>query len=401
MDAIWRVRVCEKTGFCCFLAMLILCGCAGPAIETARSSFYLGRYEYAERSLRNIDKAEYDLVLLLMERGMIRQGLGEYSASSMDFIRASDLLERFETYSVSRGAASMLVNDTVKEFRGFPFERTLLHVFTAKNHLAEGHWNNAAVESRRIIRTLMEENRGEYPEDAYSRYMAGFCLEMIDDYSNASLQYRKAGALLKNIRVEEKNGRIIPAGFSVSKDGPGLVSDYDAELVCFVVSGKVPTRRDFEYRNWRVSEPVYGEIYCRGQYLGRSYVLTDSADLSFTSEQMDAARDAVKTVARVAIKEKIADSMDEQDELLGAIARLILIGLLEKPDMRRWETLPRWLGVARVNCPSDIKEFDVVFKTSSGMEAGRVHVVSPLMRRRNTFISFCRDLDSLRSEDGK
>jgi hypothetical protein len=65
---------------------------------------------------------------------------------------------------------------------------------------------------------------------------------------------------------------------------------------------------------------------------------------------------------------------------------------MERPDIRRWETLPRWLQVARVPCPPDLDSFDVVLKTFNGVTIRTIHVEKPITRRRNTFVSFCRDI---------
>jgi len=330
---------------------------------------------------------------------MARQLRGTYAKSSRDFIEAADFLEKLQTFSVSEGTASFVVNDAVQEFRGVPFERTLLHAFTAKNHLALGAWDSAAVEARRIIYSLTPGMRGDYPEDAYSRYMAGFCLEMIGDDSNAALQYRKAAALLKSVTIDASTGRparmttnAVPAGV----DGPPASTRLDrpaaTELVCFVIGGRSPTGSDTVKGYWPATSPVHGEIYCRGEYAGRSYTLADTLDLAFTTEQMQAARKAVKTVTRIAIKEGIASAVEENDELLGLLVRFILLGLLEQQDVRRWETLPRWLGVARVPCPDDLTDFEVVFKNAGGSELGRLAVREPIARRGNIFVSFCRDL---------
>ena len=62
--------------------------------------------------------------------------------------------------------------------------------------------------------------------------------------------------------------------------------------------------------------------------------------------------------------------------------RLILIGILEQPDIRRWETLPRWLQVARIPCPPDIREYDVVVKNAKGRTVRTFHVDGPITRRR-------------------
>jgi hypothetical protein len=239
---------------------------------------------------------------------------------------------------------------------------------------------------------------GDYPEDAYSRYMAGFCLEMIDDDSNAALQYRKAGALLPHIAIDDSTGRlslkttnaVTDAAVQEAPQSPG--DPPPAELVCFVLSGRAPTGWDSIDSRVNAVSDGYAEVFCRGRYLGRSYTLADTMDLAFTTDQMEMARKAVKTATRIAVKEGIAQAVESDDELLGGLVRAILIDLLERPDFRRWETLPRWLGVARVSCPQDMTDFDVVFKTPSGTSVRTVHVTRPITRRRNTFVSFCRDL---------
>lgn len=387
------------------LSALLLSGCATASLDSARYNFYAGRLQEADSKLESSTPLEKDRVLFLMERGTIRQALGEYEESSRDFIDASDQLEVFETYSVSKGASSWVVNDTVQDFKGTPFERTLLHAFTAKNHLARADWDNAAVEARRIIRTLIPEGRRDYPDDAYSRYMAGFCLEMIDDDSNAALQYRKASELLPNLMISETTGHLFPlqtngvptnatAGVTGrDKTPPAEDKVWGHELVCFVLMGRAPRETDTWSEQWKAGSPMYAEIYHQGKLLGRSYNLADTVELAFTTEQIEAVRKAVKTVGRVVLKEAIAESVERNsNEAVGDLVRFVLIGLLEQPDVRRWETLPRWLQVARVACPPGLQEYDVVFKNAYGGVMSRKHVTEPITRRRNTYVSFCRDI---------
>ena len=206
-----RVSMCLRPVGLVVLTALILCGCATPALDSARSNFYAGKYDKACETLDSAKIPENNQVLFRMERGTIRLFAGHYESSAQDYIEASDQLDKLETYSLSKGAASWVANDSVQDFRGTPYERTLLHAFTAKDHLAMANWDNAAVEARRIIKSLDSSARGNYPEDAYSRYMAGFCLEMIDDDSNAAIQYRRTSAQLSGIRVDENTGHLLPA----------------------------------------------------------------------------------------------------------------------------------------------------------------------------------------------
>ena len=384
------------------LAALILCGCATPALDSARSNFYAGKYDMACETLESAKVPENNRVLFRMERGTIRLFAGRYESSAKDYIDASDQLEKLETYSVSKGSASWVANDSVQDFRGTPYERTLLHAFTAKDHLAMANWDNAAVEARRIIKSLDSSARGNYPEDAYSRYMAGFCLEMIDDDSNAAIQYRRASARLSGIKVDENTGHILAVPLKPVTTNSAAIPDDPApsaekawpqELVCFVLLGRSARSCDAWRENWQPGQPMYAEIVHQGKLLGRSHNLADTVELAFTTDQIEAVRKMVKTVGRIMVKEAIADAVERnQNEALGALVRFVLIGLLERPDVRRWETLPQWLQVARVPCPPDLDSFEVVLKTFNGVTVRTIHVDKPITRRRNTFVSFCRDI---------
>lgn len=377
------------------LAGWLLCGCSTPGLDSARHDFYSGRFARANETLATAKAPEKDEVLFYMERGTVRQGLGLFDDSTKDFVKASDLIDRFETYSLTKGAASWVVNDSTENFRGTPYERTLLHAFTALNHLAQTNWDNAAVESRRIIKTLNPETRGKYPEDAFSRYMAGFGLELIDDDSNAALQYRDASRLARQVRIDENTGHPLPkpvttntadAAASGAREKP-----WPSELVCFVFTGRSPTHRETWERDWTPGIPLYAELRAGEQVLGRSYILTDTDDLAFQTEKLQALQKAAKTAARVVVKDVIADQVEQQDEFLGAVTRLILFAM-EQPDIRRWETLPRWLQVARVPCPPDLEQFEIVLKTSTGATYGAPQACKPVSRRNNTLIAFWRDI---------
>lgn len=363
------------------IAVLLLSGCAGHQLSSARTAFYAGRPAEAAQLLAEAKTTGRDRVLVLMERGTMRMAAGDYMGSVADFIQAHDEVERMTAVQVAQGTTSLVVNDTVQDYTGVPFERTLLHAMAAHDHFAVADWEKAAVEARRILNTLEDKARGDYPDVAYARYLAGFCLQMMDDESNAALQFRKAAALVPGLAIDDRTGRIGPAS---AASGP-------AELVCFIFIGGLHNPAAGSSVS-KLEKAAFAEIHHEGQLLGRSHNLSDTVDLAFTTEQKEAAKKLAKTAARVAIKETVSYQIAQDNELLGELVRLILVGILEQPDLRRWETLPRWLQVARVPCPADLTSFDVVFKNHQGVTTRTVSVTEPLARRRNTFVSYCRDL---------
>jgi hypothetical protein len=383
----------SRTGWCAVaLCLLLLSACSTHDLPEARNAFYQGNYAQAEEAIGTEKIDGKDSVLILMERGTIYQADGLYEKSSADFIQAYEILDLLQTYSVSEGAESWIINDTVYSFEGFPFERTLLHSMTALNHLAQGNWEDAGVEARRIIHSLKDEIRGEeYPDDPFSRYIAAFILEMTNDNSNARLQYQLADELLPNIHIDEK-GRLNKA-----VDSSPLKNSTERELICFFLIGSSPSMHDIrETVSDSFSIPQI-KIYTKGIALGEATILDNTYTLYTTSWDVEAPARLTKMAARIAAKEAMAVTLEQQDKALGALARIVLIGMLERPDFRRWETLPLWLGVARLPCPADLSSFDVHIQGGGHIAESRFTVQQPLVRRGNVFFSFVRDLPGFNS----
>ncbi len=392
------------------LLPLLAAGCATP-LHHAREAFYRGRLAEASAAVDSVPAGGKDEVLVLLERGTIRQAGHDYEGSARAFIEAAGRLEELETYSVSRGAASLVVNDTVQPFRGAPYERTLLHAFAAQAHLGTGNWELAAVEARRIIESLEPGQRGDFPEDGYSRYVAGLCLELVDDPSNAALQYRRAAEAAPGVAIDPATGRLAPAapdppdgeaGAAAAAGAPGprgpeappRAGELPAELVCLVLIGRAPTAADTWADAWRGEAAPYAEVYAGHRYLGRSYPLADVTGLAAVTAAKQALQKTAKTAVRLVVKEALAEAAESRtgDEGWGDLVRFVLIGLLEQPDVRRWETLPRWLQAARVPCPAGLDEFRVVFRTPGGAVRAERLVTTPIRRRDGVFVALCRDL---------
>lgn len=364
-----------------------LSACSTHDLPEARQAFYQGNYAQAEEAIGTEVVDGKDSVLILMERGAIYQAEGLYEKSSADFIRAYDILDVLQTYSVSEGVESWIVNDTVYSFEGAPFEQTLLHSLTALNHLALGNWEDGGVEARRIIHSLKEEERGEeYPDDPFSRYLAAFILEMTGDGPNARLQYRLADELLPDVHIDEK-GRINEAATSLS--GKSVVEN---ELICFFLIGDSPSMRDVRGTGKNSFSSPQITVYSKGKSLGKATILSSIYNLAVTSWNVEAPARLAKMAVRIAAKEAMAQAIEQQDQALGALARIILIGMLERPDFRRWETLPRWLGVARLPCSADLSSFDVHIQGGRNSTGNIITVQQPIVRYGNVFFSFVRDL---------
>ena len=318
---------------------------------------------------------------------MIRHVRHDYTNSTKDWLEALRIEKGLETHSVSKAGASMVVNDTLLNFRGYPYERTYLHVFLAKNYLAQGMWEDAGVEARSIA--LRQQKLDGFPDDAYSHYLAAFCLELCGDDSNAAMQYRQAAKLLPGLGLNEKTGRFgeasSPMAISNSitdaktTNAPSTQLRPSAELVCFL-----------DLDGGYGMMPDHAEIYANGKCLGKSKTLTDIAKLNYESSQRMAVRKTAKTLSRIALKGAAAIAASSKNEDLGTLLLLWLFAS-EVEDTRRWETLPARLAVARVPCPDNPDQVEIVFRSYAGTPVKRLLLAKPLIKKDRFYVVICRD----------
>ncbi len=111
-------------------------------------------------------------------------------------------------------------------------------------------------------------------------------------------------------------------------------------------------------------------------------------DLSYVaalSEREVMLKTGVKTTGRVVGKWMVADAVAQQNEWLG-LATWIALFMLEQPDFRHWETLPRFINVGRISCPDGLDKIEL---SVNGIKHS-YRLSSPVKRRGVLFVSFDR-----------
>jgi len=348
------------TKVCTLPAMaLVIAGCAAPVLNQARRDYYNNDPAAGIQKLDAATIPEKDRILFLMERGTLHQLKGDNKACTKDYNDADALLKKRDTLSITHGTASMVVNDSMLNFYGYPFERTYLHVMCALSYIAESDWQGAGVEARRIINSLKKDEIKNFPQDAFSRYLAGVCLELAGDPENAKVQYRKASRICKIADITEE-GLIVPEG-TVNPD------DTDAKAIpvlkkgqhyitCFVLLGRVA---DYSrgFQTGQALPPVVS-FSINGKLAGKALPLVDLRYLAAKSESIIALRKAAKTGTRVVGKAVVVNRLSKKNQWLGLIAYIFLF-ITEQDDFRHWETLPRYICAARFPCPADTETIEI------------------------------------------
>ena len=144
--------------WCLAVAALILISCASIATRTthfATIESHIKQHDFitAARELETSKNRYYqakDRVLYYLDVGMLYHYSGDYEKSNQYLTEAENAIDDLFTRSISRAAASLLLNDNVLDYAGEDYEDIYINIFKAINFLHLAEFDKALVEIRRI-----------------------------------------------------------------------------------------------------------------------------------------------------------------------------------------------------------------------------------------------------------
>src|SRR5690606_7785837 len=178
-------------------SLLVLTGCANrglvrydKVVKRATTQDYLEATSYLRAEKADLYGGQSEL-LYNMDMGLLFHYAGRYDSSIVYFARAADVHDALFTRSVTNEAASLLVNDNARPYRGRPYEILWLRVFQAFNYLAVGNPDGARVEMRQA-QLLVDEFRrtaddGEYRDDPLYRGTAALVYDLRGERDDAAI----------------------------------------------------------------------------------------------------------------------------------------------------------------------------------------------------------------------
>ncbi|MDD7201874.1 MAG: hypothetical protein SPF89_07370 [Sphaerochaetaceae bacterium] len=142
-----------RRGVIPLLATCLLAGCASTVdIHKTELGLYHGDYVHALEQVQeesvSIEKRQGPIVRAL-DVGIVQHYAGDYQGSNVSLTEAEAGIEKAFTKSVSRSAASFVVNDNTKEYPGEDFEDIYINIFKALNYARLGEIADSMVEIRR------------------------------------------------------------------------------------------------------------------------------------------------------------------------------------------------------------------------------------------------------------
>ena len=342
-------------------------------------------------------------LLYFFEKGELLRAKGDFTGSQIAWGSADQVVTQWED-SVKLDSAkylaqfgSFLVNDKVRRYEGYDYEKVMLTTQMALNLLAvndfdgartaikKTHEREAVIADLRDKEYLKSEEEAEkqgittqykdlqgYPvasldapevvslknsyQSAFSHYLAGFVYEALGEKDLAAPGYRKAAELRPNTPLLEQA--------LVNLDKPGAKTD-DSDILIVVQSGLAPARDSirvplplpisgnvvitplsFPIIKPDTSTAAFAQIGVDGQQLNLTQLNSTTA-MSRRALRDDMPGIIVRTTVR-AVTRGVAQKQINETNPLAGLAVGLTSAVLEGADTRTWRTLPDNTQVVRL-----------------------------------------------------
>ena len=377
-----------------------------------------GMYDAVYEELCNPQGVLYtssDLVLENLDKGLISHYAGEYERSNGELSEAETLIRSYYSKSITQAAASMLVNDTVIDYAGDPFEDVYTNIFMALNYLQLGKFDDAFVEIRRFdiklkeiqqkYQAQLEKQKKELKDNSVSvpsgevkfhnsalaRYLSLLIYRTEGDYDSARVDYN----MMHDAFRLQPSLYDFPFPESV-KEELTFVPDGFGRLNILAFSGLSPVKVEesiplYAYDGfYRIALPVMekrkssvaaasvtavnvetGEVYS-----AHTQKIESIEDIAVDTYAQKYAAIVGKTVARMVSKlvataalDTVAEEADDSAvsmifSILGAASKINMF-VSERADVRTCRYFPASAYAAGITLPEGRYDITVVFKTSS------------------------------------
>ncbi len=274
-----------------------------------------------------------------MEKGSILFFSGSYRQSSEILLAAGRLIKEQDQISILDQTSAVIVNDNTMEYKGEYAERLWVHTLLMMNFLLLDDIEKALVEAKQALEVYERYPRALEQAD-FTRALIALCYENLRYFDDAKIEYRKISNTADH-----------------SFTPPPVPSGDEAELVLFLSSGTIPRKVSREIvvpPSVRISLPTYRSspppLRLQVRSENEEPFLTVSSNLGLIAKMSLKERMAeyiTRQAIRVGTKETLSQIAEQQDDLAGAVVRLILL-IAEQADIRSWQTLPGSLTITRL-----------------------------------------------------
>ena len=380
--------------FFLIFSLIGLTACSTYQLRLQKTRQLLKGQQYSEAAASVQEKAFKegdDQLIYLLDYALIQQYAGNYDESNKAFQLADQISEVKDYHSISRITGSLLLNESLVQYKGDAFEKILINAFGSINYLMMNNQESALIEVRRLnekLRLYREEAKKDFGQNAFALYVSAMAWEEDGKYDDAYIDYEKVHKLAPHLDFVKKD--LIRASivsqrkemtkkwkkeFSGVELGEQWKDRENGELVLLYQQGWGPRKRPNPV--WLRVPKLYplrsrtakARLDITGAIGAETEKLFSVEQVAIQTLDDEYAGLIAKRIAGRVVKDTVANEIGKKNKGLGNLARLAM-DIVDQADLRQWSTLPQSLQVARVYLKEGTYKVRVQGLTGAGVPSG-------------------------------
>ncbi len=401
---------------CLNLVLLSLTNCASytDEVKDLRNDFIGGKYKQSLEKLEksSLKTSNINRLLYTLEKSMILDRLDDRQGSRTLLLRADAIVDELYTTSVTKTAATFLINESVADYEGEDYEKVAIHTLLALSFLEDKQIKEARVEAKSVngrlhqITQNYDPKYAHYKEDAFARFLSGMIYESMKNWDDAIIDYRQALEVYESSSYSKFFEGSVPESLVTSLYGVALkrkrsdvikdlkvrysaiLEKYDSQirenpkggdLIVFHEAGNIAIKQAKEFffpaggQIIRISFPYIDKqkidwqntqtgVSVDGRFMSAANALNLNG-LAYQCLEDRRGRLIAKSMARLIAKAALTNQAEQNFGLLGGIVANVAAAVTETADTRSWTLLPQAFYVNRIRVAPG--KHSIEFKTSN------------------------------------
>jgi hypothetical protein len=420
------------------LLIFVLSGCGSMRTRTDHyrgilTNINTGKYDKAVQRIKAARAQGYyeekDRVVYYLELGMAYHYAGKYDSSNAVFELADEAMDELFTKSITKAAASILLNDNALDYFGEDYESIYVNVFKAVNYIHLNKFDDAFVEVRKA-QVKLDGLKNKYMkyvdeletskdfkakvkmmdvplyDDVLARYISMSLYRADGDPDDARIDVEKILELFKNLpriynfRLPDflSSPVMNPVPFQVLCFTGPAPAKYPVQLSITTYDNWVNVSGSTDKRFWmNIPMPVQSgyhfkfqlpeikeiptavkriDIYANDRLLGSTDMLENMQNVAISTFRTHQSVIYFKTVVRAVLKGLAAAEAKEElrkqsnDQLVNFLTDLatdIAVDATENADLRFWRTMPGYAWAGEFMLEPGSYSIRIEYKNAQGM----------------------------------
>ncbi len=359
--------------------LLVSCASYQTQVDQARKLMTSGDYENALSQLKPLaDEEGKDQLVHALDYALALQIDGQYQKSIKYFLLAEKLADQNDYHSVSKLAASVLVNQEMVQYKGDEYEKLLINTMLAVNFAVLGNLESARVETKKSLEKLermLSNGKTYHSKNPFVLYLNAIIWEANRDWDDAYIDYLSVYKLVPSFKPVQKDltrlAKLSGRDYEYKKwkntfslDSVSSKSN-TAEVILVFQQGWGPRKRpSYSDRIIPMLSPVSSRFYSGvltvegyGSVNTKTVFNVEEAAIRTLNQQL--APLIAKRVASLVAKKAVSRQVYKKDKGLGVLSDVVLT-LSERADLRQWSLLPKTFQVARLSVKPGVHNIEVL-----------------------------------------